>query len=219
MAAEQMTRAKASVSRDLEVSPGNPCPFLRALVAQGLVADDVEPIGHLTSTILEVAQAGDGAPRLPALAIRLIALMANGLGPLQLASNGVGGVRLNKLRNGPLDKKGAGSRVLDATARPVAAELARLTKFASDKTGADGQTERGLDLAELQRMMEANFERAAGHRRRIDRQLMEGEWPILLKIMGKDGATGRYLSVEDIGNLFVERRLPQRMLDRMPAGR
>jgi hypothetical protein len=34
-------------------------------------------------------------------------------------------------------------------------------------------------------MMDANFARAAGRRRRIDRRLMNGEWPILLQVMGK----------------------------------
>jgi hypothetical protein len=36
--------------------------------------------------------------------------------------------------------------------------------------------------------------------------------------MGKDGKNGRYLSVEEVRDLFVERRLPQRMSTRL-AGR
>jgi hypothetical protein len=80
-------------------------------------------------------------------AIRAIALVANGLGPLQVARNGLGGLHLSELRNGPLDKKGAGSRFLDASARINAAELARLDDFASDKIDADSRAERGLDLA------------------------------------------------------------------------
>jgi hypothetical protein len=193
------------------VSPHNPCPFLRALVAQGVVADDVVAIGELTAAILKTANAGEGQPQLPAAAIRAIALIANGLGPLQVARNGLHGVRLNELRNGPLDKKGAGSGILDASAMVNDAELARLDQFASDKADAQGRTERGLDLAELQRMMDANFERAAGRRRRIDRRLMDGEWPILLKVMGKEGKAGRYLSVQEVRDLFVQRRLPERM--------
>src|SRR5690348_18008864 len=92
-----------------EVSAGNPCPFLRALVSQGLLPDDQAPIAEVTRTIVEVARTGDGAPSLPAAAIHAIALIANGLGPLQLARNGLGGLRLDGLRGGPLDKKGAGS--------------------------------------------------------------------------------------------------------------
>lgn len=201
--------------RSSEVSPNNPCPFLRSLVAQGRLADDVEAIGEVTGVIVDVARAGDGSPKLPAAAIRTIALIANGLGPLQVARNGLRGVRLNELRNGPLDKKGAGSGILDASARVDEVELARLDEFASDKSDAQGRTERGLDLAELQRMMDANFERAAGRRRAIDRRLMEGEWPILLKVMGKDGRGGRYLSVAEVRDLFIERRLPVRMSKRL----
>ncbi|MCB4362307.1 hypothetical protein KIH07_01080 [Hydrogenophaga taeniospiralis] len=204
-----------SSPRSPQVSPNNPCPFLRALVAQGLLADDVASLGTVTSTIAEVANAGDGQPALPAAAIRAIALLANGLTPLQMARNGFGGLRLNELRNGPLDKKGAGSRILDATAKVSAKELARLAEFASEKTNVDGRTEPGLDLEELQRMMDANFERAAGNRRSIDRKLMDGEWPILLKVMGKQGKTGRYLSLKEVGELFVERRLPERMSRRL----
>lgn len=204
-----------SSPRSPQVSPNNPCPFLRALVAQGLLADDVASLGTVTSTIAEVANAGDGQPALPAAAIRAIALLANGLTPLQMARNGFGGLRLNELRNGPLDKKGAGSRILDATAKVSAKELARLAEFASEKTDVDGRTEPGLDLEELQRMMDANFERAAGNRRSIDRKLMDGEWPILLKVMGKQGKTGRYLSLKEVGELFVERRLPERMSRRL----
>lgn len=194
-----------------EVSPNNPCPFLRALVAQGLLPDDKVPLGELTDVIRSVARRGEGAPDLPAAAIRAIALLANGLGPVQLARNGLGGVRLDALRNGPLDKKGAGSGILDAHARVDAAQLARLDEFAGDKVDAQGRTERGLDLADLTRMMDANFARAAGRRRSIDRRLMDGEWPILLRVMGRDGRDGRYLAIADVRRLFVERRLPQRM--------
>lgn len=207
-----------AIPRSPQVSPNNPCPFLRALVAQGLLADDVVSLGTVTSTIVKVANAGDGQPELPAAAIRAIALVANGLTPLQMARNGFGGLRLNELRNGPLDKKGAGSRILDAKAKVNQKELARLGEFASEKTDANGHTEPGLDLEELERMMDANFERAAGHRRSIDRKLMDGEWPILLKVMGKQGKTGRYLSLKEVGELFVERRLPERMSGRLASG-
>jgi len=200
-----------------EVSPNNPCPFLRALVAQGLVADDAAPVGEVTRVVMNVASAGDGKPRLPAAAIRAIALISNGLGPLQVARNALRGLRLNELRNGPLDKRGAGSGILDASARIDDAELARLDEFASDKVDANGRTERGLGLAELKRMMDANFERAAGRRRKIDRRLMDGEWPVLLKVMGKNGKAGRYLSVKEVRDLFVERRLPERMSRRLSA--
>ncbi len=204
-------------AKRVEVSPNNPCPFLRALVSQGLLPDDVAPLSTVSGTIVKVARAGDGAPALPAAVIRAIALVANGVGPLQLARNGLGGLRLDGLRGGPLDKKGVGSGILDAQGIVVDAELARLETFASRKLDAEGKAEAGLDLAELTRMMDANFERAAGRRRKIDRRLMDGEWPVLLKVMGKDGRDGRYLSVKELKQLFRERTLPARMLGRLAA--
>ena len=53
-------------------------------------------------------------------------------------------------------------------------------------------------------MMDANFARAAGKRRKIDRRLMEGEWPIL-----------RYLSLTELRTLFVDRCLPARITQRL----
>ena len=204
------------------VSPNNPCPFLRALVSQGQLPNGDVSLAEVTRVVVEVAAAGDSKEKLPAAAVVAIALAANGLSPLQLARNALGGVTLNELRNGPLDKKGAGSRILDAKAKVKPAELARLDEFASDKVDADGRTERGLDLAESTRMMDANFERAEGHRRLIDRKLMDGEWPILLKVMGKEGGKkgekgkkGLYLSLKDVAQLFEERTLPQRMMRRL----
>jgi hypothetical protein len=194
-----------------EVSPNNPCPFLRALVAQGSLPDGSASIGDVTAAVLAAARRGEGNPNLPSLAIRAIALIANGLGPVQMASNGFDGMRLNALRGGPLDKKGAGSAILDAEGKLNLAELDRLDEFAGDKTDMHGQVERGLDIGEITRMMDANFARAAGRRRAIDRNLMDGEWPILLRVMGKQGKNGRYLSIEEIRRLFTLSRLPERM--------
>jgi hypothetical protein len=196
------------------VSSNNPCPFLRALVANGELPDGTVGIGDLTATIVRVARTGDGAPELPATAIWAIALIANGLNPLKLARGAASGTRLNELRGGPLDKRGAGSGILDREARVDPANLARLDEFASDQVDADGKTERGLTLKDLTRMMDANFERAAGRRRAIDRRLMEGEWPILLRVMGKQGQRERYLSVAEVRDLFEKRRLPERMTRR-----
>ena len=125
------------------------------------------------------------------------------------------GVRLNKLRTGPFDKQGTGSRILDARARVRLAELDRLRDFASTKTTPGGGRELGLDAAELEAMMDANAARAGDRLRLVDRQLMSGEWPPLLEVMGKEGANGRYLSLREVRALFVERRLPARMLKRL----
>ena len=201
--------------RQHKVSPNNPCPFLRSLVAEGLLDDRGATIGDATEVIERVAATGEGEPRLPSLALRVIALLANGLGPAALLENAVDGVRLNKLRNGPFDKQGSGSRILDTRGRVRLAELDRLKDFASSKTTPGGGRELGLDAAELDAMMDANAARAGDRLRLVDRQLMSGEWPPLLEVMGKEGADGRYLSLRELRALFVERRLPARMLKRL----
>ena len=147
-----------ATTRKADVSPNNPCHFLRALVSQAMLPDDVAGLGEISKTIVKTAKAGDGSPQLPAAAIRAIALIAN------------------------------------------------------------GRAEPGLTLDDLKRMMDANFARAKGRRRIFDRRLMDGEWPILLKVMGKQGKRGRYLSVKEVRQLFVDRRLPQRMSRRLAAG-
>lgn len=197
------------------VSPNDPCPVLRALVGEGLLPDGTAPFGEVADGAVRVGEAGDGSPRLPGAAISAIALIANSLGPLDVARNATGGLRLDALRDGPLDKKGAGAGILDANARVVRAELDRLDDFAGDRVDADGRRERGLALDDLRRMMDANFERAAGRQRAIDRGLMDGEWPVLLKVVGQDGPGGRYLALSEVRDLFERLRLPQRMRARL----
>ena len=199
------------VKAERKVSPNNPCPFLRALVAQGLLDNRVATIGHATEVIERVATTGEGNPSLPSLAVRLIALLSNGLSPGTVLKTGLHGVKLSKLRNGPLDKKGVGSRILDSKAQVNSSELDRLKEFASRKISRNGIKELGLDAQELESMMDANYERAGDRRRLIDRQLMKGEWPPLLEVMGKDGQDSRYLSLREIKALFAKQRLPSRM--------
>ena len=201
----------------LPVSANNPCPFLRALVSMGSLSDGREPLGKVASAVASTARAGDGQPVLPRAAIWAIGLMANGLDPLSLIDTRLRGLRLNALRGGPLDKKGAGSGILDARGQIDSKQVARLRGFATAKVSADGSSEPGLGLPELQAYMDANFDRAAGHRRYIDRTLMIGEWPVLLRVMGKEGSAGRYLSLRDVVELFTHRRLPERMNQRLPA--
>jgi hypothetical protein len=202
---------------EIKVSPNNPCPILRALVQQGLLRDDVASIGEVTSTVMRVANAGEGNPSLSSIAIRAIVLIANGLSPGAVLQTGLHGLRLDAIRNGPLDKKGVGSRVLDSQAVVNEAELERLKSFAIDKQAADGTVELGLDDIDLTRMMDENFARAEGNRRWIDRKLMDGEWPVLLQVMGKEGKDGRYLSFAEVRSLFVDRTLPERMLKKLAA--
>ena len=201
----------------LPVSANNPCPFLRALVAAGKLSDDREPLDKVAAVIVATASAGDGSPVLPSAAIVGIGVVANGLDPLALMDTMRHGMRLNALRGGPLDKKGVGSRILDSRGAVNAKELARLRGFAKTKVSGDGSSELGLGLPELRSYMDANFERAAGRRRLIDRTLMIGEWPVLLKVLGKEGSSGRYLSLRDVQDLFTKRRLPERMNKRLHA--
>jgi hypothetical protein len=200
------------------VSSQNPCPFLRALVSEGLVSDSYAPLAELTGTIQKVARAGDGKPELPSVPIVLIALIANGLNPLQLVRTALAGVHLSALRGGPLDKKGAGSGILDQTGSFDQSQLERMASFGSEKVDADGNAEIGLNPAEITKFMDANFARAEGRRRKIDRRLMDGEFPILLRVIGKQGRDERYLSIAEVKTLFAERRLPDRMMRQLPPG-
>ncbi|MCD2173925.1 hypothetical protein [Rhizobium sp. C4] len=197
------------------VSAGNPCPFLRALVSQGMINDEFQPIGRLSDTICAISRVSDGGKPLPFVLVALIALAANGLSPVQIWRNGRQGVHLSGLRGGPLDKRGAGSRVIGVDGTVNEAELERLAGFASPKTDSAGETEPGLDAAEITRFMETNWARAAGHRRAIDRKLMDGEWPVLLQVLGKQGAGGQYLAVADIRQFVVDRALPERIASRL----
>src|SRR5580693_8138573 len=112
---------------EIPVSPDNPCPFLRALVAGGFVGGHVVPL----STLVETIEAASGKTRFQKKVVGLktfgVALIANGLTPLRLLRNWWSGAVLDMLRNAPLDKYGVGSRILDATARVHEAEIERLT--------------------------------------------------------------------------------------------
>ncbi len=47
---------------------------------------------------------------------------------------------------------------------------------------------------------------------------MLGEWPVLLKVMGKDGPGGRYLGLQDVIGLFKNRCFAARMNQRWRDG-
>lgn len=200
------------------VSANNPCPFLRALVSMGELSDEHEPLAKVVAVVAATARAGDDAPALPRTAIFAIASVANGLGPLSMLQTQWNGLQLNALRGGPLDKKGAGSGLLDSRGVVDAREVTRLRGFAREKPNADGSTELGLGLPELRAYMDANFARAAGRRRFVDRTLMIGEWPVLLKVMGKSGPGGRYLALQEVIDLFRQCSLPERMNRRLRDG-
>jgi len=195
------------------VSPNNPCPFLRALVAGGYVDGHIVPLPKLTETIGKAS--GDKGLRgwLGRLAAYGIALFANGHPLRSLRS----GAALDALRDGPLDKHGAGSRILDAGAHVDEGELARLATYGEERADPRGGREVGLTKKQIKTFMKDNLVRAGDKRRWYYKIFMQGEWPILLHIMGKDEGKHRYLSVAEVTTLFVERRLPDRIVERLTA--
>jgi hypothetical protein len=218
-----MQDSSDTTARTIAVSPDNPCPFLRALVAEGVVGGHIVPISKLAGEI-EAASGETGLQKkLVGVKTFPVALIANGLSPLRLLRNWWSGTVLDHLRNGPLDKHGAGSRILDAQAQVHEDEIERLGSFGKDRPDGSGGVERGLTAKEIDSFMAANLERAKATSRWYYPFLMKGEWPVLLDIMGKGEGEQRYLSVPEVRTLFVERRLPDRINQRLasaaaPAG-
>ncbi|MCA6124302.1 hypothetical protein J6500_20755 [Bradyrhizobium sp. WSM 1704] len=214
-----MADIAASEAPAPQVSPNNPCPFLRALVAGNYVGGHIVPLPELTETIGR-ATGKTGLAGFSARAkIFLVAQGANGFGPLSQLRSLLHGAILDELRNGPLDKHGAGSRILDQQAIVHEDEIARLTSYGRDYKAPDGSVERGLSASEIKTFMADNFRRAASEhstswtiRHYYYRLLMLGEWPVLLDIMGKGEGKDRYLSVAEVRTLFVERRFPDRIV-------
>ena len=139
---------------------------MRAVVSEGFVDGHNVQLGTLARTV-QAASGKKGFNKLKAgVETRLVALIANGLNPLRLLKSWWSGATLDQLRNGPLDKHGVGSRILDATAHVNDAEIERLATFGKDRPNPmGGGVERGLTNGEITTYMNANFERAKGHRR------------------------------------------------------
>src|ERR1700748_2259541 len=113
----------------IPVSPDNPCPFLRALVAGGFVGGHVAPL----STLADMVEAASGetgwTKKAVGIKTRMVALIANGLGPLRLWRSWRSGAVLDELRNGPLDKHGVGSRILGVNGEVNESEIERFAGF------------------------------------------------------------------------------------------
>lgn len=198
----------------IAVSPNNPCPFLRALVANGYVGGHIVPLGTLTEDIgLASGKTGIGLIRAKVLTYG-IAMIANGH-PLRSAMSGA---VLDELRDGPLDKHGAGSRILEVDGQVDLEQIERLASFGREYTDPDGGgTERGLNAQEIKTFMAENLKRDGDKARWTYPIMMKGEWPVLLDILGKGEGEARYLSVAEVRTLFIERKLPKRITDRLPA--
>jgi RoxA-like, cytochrome c-like len=205
-----------ALPEQIPVSPNNPCPFLRALVAGGFVDGGSVPLSKLSGTI-EAASGERGLRRIMARSAAFgIALVANGLSPSRLWSSLRSGAVLDHLRNGPLDKHGGGSRILDAEAHVHEDQINRLADFSSDWPNPAGGYERGLNKQQICTFMRANLKRD-DNRRWYFPILMRGEWPVLLRVMGKGKRSNRYLSVAEVRTLVVERRFPARIVARLTA--
>jgi len=200
-----------------DVSPNNPCPFLRAMVANGYLDGHVVPLGKLTE---DIGKAG-GHQGLHLLGDKLaaygIAAIANGFKniPRSVSSGAI----LDELRDGPLDKHGAGSRILDAEAHVHPEQIDRFASFGQDYANPDGGTERGLNKTQIKAFMADNLKRAGDEAHWTYPFMMRGEWPILLDMLGKGEGNARYLSVAEVRTLFVDRQLPKRITDRLPPPR
>jgi hypothetical protein len=209
--------ASAAPAGQIPVSPNNPCPFLRALVANSYVGGHIVPLPKLSGTIALASGKAGLQEKMVRLETWMVAVIANGLGPMQVLKNATSGAVLDELRNGPLDKHGAGSRILGVDAQVHEDEIARLATFGKDCKDPSGGTERGLTAKEIDSFMAANLKRAGNATRWYYPILMKGEWPVLLDIMGKGEGEERYLSVAEVRTLFVEKRFPQRIVERLPT--
>src|SRR5262249_35844040 len=122
----------------IAVSPNNPCPFLRAVAWEGYGGGHDVPLGTLAQTV----QAASGKTGIEKVSVgiktRLVALIANGLSPFRLIRSWWSGATLDELRDGPLDKHGVGSRILDVHAHVHEDEIARLASFGKERLEAMG---------------------------------------------------------------------------------
>ncbi|WP_213288885.1 hypothetical protein [Bradyrhizobium sp. sGM-13] len=210
------TAPGAAPAGQFPVSPDNPCPFLRALVANGYVGGHVVPLSQLSEMIgLASGETGSAQKEVRRKAW-MVAVIANGLGPLRVFKSATSGAVLDELRNGPLDKHGGGSRILDAEANVHEDQIERLASFGKDCKDLAGAIEIGLTAQEIEAFMADNIKRDGDAARWYYPILMKGEWPVLLKILGKGEGEARYLSVTEVRTLFVERRLPERITARLP---
>lgn len=207
--------SKPPFDPSIPVSPNNPCPFLRGLVGEGFVDGGTVPLNTLSQTIAN-ASGETGLKKVSArIQVRGVALIANGIG--HILKSIWSGARLDALRGGPLDKRGAGSRILGVDGKVDEDEIARLASFGRAYTDPNtGNSEPGLNAAEIKTFMRDNLKRAGSAARWYYPLLMKFEWPILLKIMGKGKQNEeRYLSVADVRTLFEERKFPERINQRI----
>ena len=138
------TALGTALAGQLPVSTNNPCPFLRALVANGYVGGHVVPLSQIAEMVGAASGETGSAQRDVRVKTRMGAVIAHGLGPFSVLKSATSGAVLDELRDGPLDKHGGGSRILDVDAKVHEDEIARLAGFGKDRKDPAGGVERGL---------------------------------------------------------------------------
>lgn len=121
------------------VSKNNPCPFLRAMAAYGFLKERAENIFKLTKSIAKAGGNTEAEGKLSKGILFIIALIANGLNPIRILKSLFLGPDIGNLRNGPLDKKGSGSRIIDANGSINSTELNRLESYSIELLDPDTQ--------------------------------------------------------------------------------
>ena len=185
------------------------------MVANGYVGGHIVPLPTLAETIGRAS--GETGVQENIVGAQDLDGRGRGQRPLSTAcmQSAMSGAVLDELRNGPLDKHGAGSRILDVEAHVHEDEITRLGTFGKNRPDGAGGTELGLNAKEIETYMAANMERAGAAARFYYPILMKGEWPVLLDIFGKGEGSERYLSVAEVRTLFVEKRFPDRIVARL----
>lgn len=193
-----------------------PCPLLRALERARHIGEHVplRPFADLAAAAFGAR--GANAVRLKAT-LAAIGAMANGV--RSIPRNLTGGFRPHELRQGPLDKRGGGTRILSQRGEFDAAEMERFETFGRPCPKADGSgTELGWRLRELEAYLDANQARGGGGfiERRV---LMQGELPQLLELMGLGEGDARHLLASEVKALYRDQVLPERIEQRIAGVR
>ncbi len=211
-------QAAGSEAPQSEHPPFIPCPVLRALAQAGKIKKKVA-LPDLSRAVAKAfdMQSTDLKEFLFELKVRAIATVGKVPDGIKAIFSPSAPLDLEELPESPLYKKGVSSQIFDAKGDFNAQQFEHLKKFASSCTGPDGKEEPGLTAANLTKFMDENSKRAENnpHWSPIYRKMMEGEWPPLLELMGKEGKSGPYLSVAELRTLFEKQSFPERIQNRL----
>ena len=197
------------------VSANNPCPFLRALVANGTVGGHIVPLSKLRD-VIEAASGKQGAEKTKAgIATYLIALIANGFAHVP---------RQRRVRGRSLTSCATARSTSTAPDRASSAWMRRCIWTRSTVSRPSATTAKihpaAPSVACRRRRSTPSWRQTSSvpgiRRNGPTRYMMKGEWPVLLDILGKGEGDARYLSVAEVRTLFVDRRLPDRIAARLP---